>query len=90
MLLLIAPEEEESVSEDRSEKQEESTTKRLKALSEDGELILQFVVAEKLGYTVSELQERMTQEELWMWSIFYDLRADQEKEAMDKAKRKRR
>jgi len=47
-------------------------------------------VAEKLGYTVTELQERMTLEELWMWSVFYDLRADQEKEAMDKAKRKRR
>lgn len=52
--------------------------------------MLQFYVAEKLGYTVSELQERMTQEELWMWSIFYSLRADQEQEAMDKAKRKRR
>lgn len=60
------------------------------ALSEDGELLLQFVVAEKLGYTVSELQERMTLEELYMWSVFYQLRADEEKAAMDKAKRQQR
>ena len=50
-----------------------TNSKRLKkALSKDGELILQFVVAEKLVATVSELQERMTQEELWMWFILYD------------------
>ena len=49
--------------------------------------MIQFVVAEKLGYTVQELQERMTFEELQMWSVFYQLRSDYEQAAMDKAKR---
>ena len=48
------------------------------------------VVAEKLGYTLSELQERMTQEELYLWSMFYEFRAQEEKKTMDKAKRGRR
>ena len=47
-------------------------------------------MAEKLGYTVSELQERMTLEELYMWSVFYQLRADEEQAALDKARRNRR
>ena len=49
--------------------------------------MIQFVVAEKLGYTVQELQERMTFEELQMWSVFYQLRSDHEQAAMNKAKR---
>jgi len=39
---------------------------------------------------LSELRERMTLEELMLWSAFFELRSDQEKAAMDKAKRKRR
>ena len=57
------------------------------ALDKDNELMIQFVVAEKLGYTVSELQERMTLEELQMWSVFYQLRSDHEQAAINKAKR---
>ena len=48
------------------------------------------VVAEKLGYTLTELQERMTLEELWLWSVFYEIRSEEEKAAMEKAKRHRR
>lgn len=48
------------------------------------------VVAEKLGYTLNELQEKMTPEELYLWSMFYDLRQEEERKAMDKAKRGRR
>jgi len=48
------------------------------------------IVCEKLGYTLSELRKRMTLEELILWSTFYELRADEEKAAMEKAKRKRR
>ena len=47
------------------------------------------VVAEKLGYTLSELMERITVEELMLWNAFYELRAEQEKEAMEKARRRR-
>ena len=56
----------------------------------DGQLILEMIVCEKLGYTLSELRERMTLEELILWSTFYELRGDEEKAAMEKAKRKRR
>ena len=48
------------------------------------------VVAEKLGYTLTELQERMTFEELQLWSLFYQVRSDEEKKSIDKAKRGRR
>lgn len=45
------------------------------------------IVAEKLGYTLQELRERMTLEELYLWQAFYQLRADEEKAAQDKANR---
>ncbi len=48
------------------------------------------VVAEKLGYTLTELQERMTPEELHLWGLFYKVRSEEEKAAMNKASRGRR
>ena len=48
------------------------------------------IVAEKLGMTLTALNEQMTMEELVLWLTFYELRNDQEKAAMDKAKRGRR
>lgn len=48
------------------------------------------VVAEKLGYTLMELQERMTPEELYLWSVLYEIRNEEDKKTMDKAKRARR
>jgi hypothetical protein len=45
------------------------------------------VVAEKLGYTLSEMRDRMVPEELELWLIFYHIRADEEKEASEKARR---
>jgi citrate synthase len=52
--------------------------------------MLQMVVAEKLGYTLQELMERITVEELWLWSAFYEIRHEQEKKAMEDARRRRR
>ena len=52
--------------------------------------MLEFIVAEKLGYTLSELRERMSLEELYLWSVFYEIRADEEKAARNKAQRGRR
>ena len=40
--------------------------------------------------TLLELQEKMTMEELVLWSVFYELRAKHEKEAMEKARKRRR
>ena len=47
------------------------------------------IVAEKLGYTLTELQERTTPEEMLLWSAFYELRHEQEKAALEKARRRR-
>jgi hypothetical protein len=48
------------------------------------------MVAEKLGLTVAELRERMTPGELAGWAAFYEMRARHEKEAMEKARSRRR
>jgi hypothetical protein len=47
------------------------------------------VVAEKLGYTLSELLERVTLEELALWEAFYAIRREGEQKAMDQARRRR-
>ena len=47
------------------------------------------IVAEKLGYTLAELQERITIDELYLWSAFYDYRNEEEKAAIEKARRRR-
>lgn len=52
--------------------------------------MLQLVVAEKLGMTVTELQQRMTLEELLLWSAFYEHRSDLEKKALKDARKGRR
>ena len=52
--------------------------------------MMQFIVAEKLGMCVSELQERMTLEELVGWSCYLEIKHDQEKAAYEKARRRSR
>ena len=59
-------------------------------LGKDNALIAELVVAEKLGYTLGELRQRMCPEELSLWMMFYDLRQEQEKKQMEQAKRRRR
>ena len=51
--------------------------------------MLQFIVAEKLGLTLAELQERMTVEELVGWSCYLEIKHDHEQAAMEKARRRR-
>ena len=51
--------------------------------------MLQMVVAEKLGYTLQELMERITLEELQLWSAFYEIRQEQEQKSIEKARRRR-
>ena len=50
----------------------------------------ELVVAEKLSLTLSELREKITHEELWLWHAFFNLQHQQQEEAMKKAKRGRR
>ena len=46
-------------------------------------------MAEKLGMTIGQLREAMTTEELLAWSAYFSIRADEEKKALDAAKRRR-
>ena len=55
-----------------------------KEVAKDGELMLQLVIAEKLGKTLGELRETMTPQELLLWHVFYAERADREREAMNR------
>ena len=59
-------------------------------LAKDNQLLAELVVAEKLGYTLNELRERIVPEELQLWLLFYELRADEEKKQLEQAKRRRR
>jgi hypothetical protein len=47
-------------------------------------------VAEKLGQTLSGFREQATPEELSLWLLFFELRSDEEKKALEQARRKRR
>lgn len=47
-------------------------------------------IAEALGKTLNELETMMTDEEIRLWSAFYQIKSEDEKAAMDKAKKGRR
>ena len=77
----------ELVGEPEPGEEKKSILKALKAeLAKDNELLAQMVVAEKLGKTLGQLQDLMTVEELGLWLSFYELRADEERKQLEKAK----
>jgi hypothetical protein len=45
-------------------------------------------LARDLGYTLLELSQRMTHEELQLWTLVYQVEAEEREEAMRKAKRR--
>jgi hypothetical protein len=45
-------------------------------------------LARDLGYTLSELSQRITREELRLWAAIYQIEAQEEEEAIRKAKRR--
>lgn len=45
-------------------------------------------LARDLGYTLAELAERMTLEELHIWALVYGYEHEQQEQAMKKAKRR--
>ena len=47
------------------------------------------IVAEKLGYTLQELGDRITPEELILWSAFYQIRQEEEEKVLKKARKAR-
>ena len=53
-------------------------------------MMLSFGVAKELGYTVQELHEKLTVEELLGWSAYFSIINDEQNKAMEAAKRRRR
>jgi hypothetical protein len=45
-------------------------------------------IGKELGYTVSELAQLMTIEELMLWSAFFELQNDEQEAMMKKARRR--
>jgi hypothetical protein len=45
-------------------------------------------LARDLGYTVMELSQRITIEELRMWAMLYEIEGKEEEDAMRKAQRR--
>ena len=46
----------------------------------------ELAVAERLGKTLNQLREVMTAEELLLWMLYFDVKQDREREALEKAK----
>ena len=51
--------------------------------------MLSFGVAKELGYTVQELHERITMEELLGWSAYFSILNQEQEKAMQGARRRR-
>ena len=50
----------------------------------------ELAVAERLSKTLTELREQITAEELMVWMLYFDVKNDQEQEAIKKASKRRR
>ena len=48
--------------------------------------MLQLGVAKELGYTLTELLEKITMEELVLWSVYFDTLNDQEKDSIKRSR----
>lgn len=51
--------------------------------------MLQFYVAKELGMTLQEIRTRMTDTEILGWNAYFNIQADEERKAYEKAKRSR-
>ena len=48
--------------------------------------MLQLGVAKELGYTLTELLEKITMEELVLWSVYFDTLNDEEKNSIKRSR----
>lgn len=46
-------------------------------------------LAEELKMTLSDLKEKVTEEEMILWQLYYSIKSRRQKEEMEKAKRRR-
>lgn len=59
-------------------------------LKQDGQLLTELHVAKELGLTLGELRDKMTYEELWLWSAYFGLINDLHEEQTKKIRNRRR
>lgn len=52
-------------------------------------LRLQLGVAKELGYTLAEMNNKLTPDELVLWSVYFELLNDEQDEQMKAARRRR-
>ena len=45
-------------------------------------------IARDLGYTLSDLTQRITREEVQLWAVLYEVEFQEEEESMKKARRR--
>jgi len=45
-------------------------------------------LARELGYTLSEIMERTTYEEIYLWGVLFEIESEEREEAARKARRK--
>jgi hypothetical protein len=68
-----------------------STPKAIeKELESDGRLFFQLSLANELKMTLSELKEKVTDEEMVLWQCFYSIRNRQQEKEMEKIKQRSR
>ena len=60
-----------------------------KSLKKDGQLLAELLVAKELGYTLNDLRERMTPEELLIWHSFFTLQREEEEKMINKSRMRR-
>tara|TARA_R100001443_G_scaffold1013_1_gene4026 strand:+ start:310 stop:462 length:153 start_codon:yes stop_codon:yes gene_type:complete len=48
--------------------------------------MLQLGVAKELGYTLTEFLEKITMEELVLWSVYFDTLNDEEKDSIKRSR----
>ena len=59
-------------------------------LKDDGKLFFQLYLAQELHMTLGDLRERITDEEMELWSAYFHLRNKQQEEQQRKALSRRR
>ena len=62
----------------------------VKELKADGDLLFQMQLARELHMTLGQLRERMTNEEMMLWGIYFQVQAEEDRKQQNKAAIKRR
>lgn len=62
----------------------------VKELKADGDLLFQLQLARELHMTLGQLREQMTNEEMVLWGIYFQVQAEEDRKQQNKASMRRR